>query len=109
MRLQEFAGEKMFYWQEISGTTTLVADKRQKQIWAVRDMNQKLIVVILTEGGSHWGAWGFAYSDTPFVQKSNQMEAPSGGCSLDLPGPLQAAFPKEKIDAHWWPVFDNVN
>jgi hypothetical protein len=109
VRLQRFEGEKTFYWQEISGTAKLVADNRGKRVWAIHNENQQLTVVIHIWGGSHWGAAGFAYSDVPFVRSESQLEAPPGGCTLDLPGPLRAAYPQKQIDAHWWPVFDNVN
>jgi hypothetical protein len=109
VRRQSFAGEKTFYWQEVAGAATLVPDKRQKQVWATRNQNQDLTVVILSQGGSHYGAAGFAYSDAAFVRAPSQAEAPPGGCTLDLPGPLHAAYPQKQIDVHWWPVFDNVN
>ena len=109
VRLQRFTGEKTFRWQMVAGTATLVADVRQRQVWAARDRNQRLTVVILLRGGSHYGATGFAYSDAPFVRSRSQEEAPPGGCTLELPGPLGAAYPQKQIDAHWWPVFDNVN
>jgi hypothetical protein len=109
VRSQHFEGEKIFRWQEVAGAATLVTDERQRQVWAVRNANQQLTVVILVWGGTHYGAAGFAYSDSPFVRSSLQEEAPPGGCTLDLPGPLRAAYPQKQIDGHWWPVFDNVN
>jgi hypothetical protein len=65
--------------------------------------NLKLKVVILTNGGGHWGAYGFAFSDVPLSLSADAM----GSMHLDVPGPLKASSVKQQIDAHWWEVFDD--
>jgi hypothetical protein len=76
-----------------------------RDVWARTTSEAKLKVVIVTAGGGHGGAWGYAYSDVP-LEPYEEFE---GTLQFDLPGPLREADPGAKIDDHWWRVYDDLN
>jgi hypothetical protein len=104
VRRQKFDGEKIFAWNAGAGLPTLLPwGSGGQQVFAKRDHSGVLTVVILTAGGGHYGACGFAYSDRPFAPTPDK----TGRVALDVPGPMRASFLKLRIDDHWWEVFDD--
>ncbi|HUB68604.1 MAG TPA: hypothetical protein VL981_14055 [Candidatus Methylacidiphilales bacterium] len=89
-----------------SGNDTTLA---KNKVWAERGYDGSLKVVILATGDGEAGSQGFAYSDTPLQPVTGDQAGKNRGTpiSLDLPGPLHFAFPKDKIDNHWWKVSAN--
>jgi hypothetical protein len=110
VRQQKFSDEKDFNWDVIAGKATLLPATTIDEgirvanwVWARRTEDQKLDVVIMTVNGGHAVSYGFAYSDKILVP---EKDPDSEVLLLDVPG-MNETSPEEKIDEHWWEVFDD--
>ncbi len=68
-------------------------------VWASRDANGKLTVIIETKDFGHAGEFGYAYSEIP-PQKSGEPEPLSFG---EVPN-LRCTEPAGKVAENWWEV-----
>jgi hypothetical protein len=88
-----------------SETEPFVAGGGEGLIWASRSAQGELSVVIETCDRGHGGRYGFAFSDVPMTPEAR--DEPSSISRIDVPGPLKKVRPDQRIDSHWWSVFND--
>lgn len=78
-------------------------------VWAQRTTDGVLSVSIMTRECGHFADYGFAYSDIPLNPKTIDGKVflygiTQRGQEVSTPGRID--WPWERIDEHWWKVYD---
>lgn len=68
--------------------------------WANRDKKGNYTITILTADWGHMGMAGYVYADTPPASKNDPYS------DFDAPGDLW--MKGERLNTHWWTVFNNL-
>ncbi|HWB59308.1 MAG TPA: hypothetical protein VG733_07440 [Chthoniobacteraceae bacterium] len=77
-------------------------------VWAYRGDDGSLQVSIIEFNRGHFGMFGYAYADKPPSKiVYDWPEDDDGRVHLSFPGTMQATYPRERIDEHWWKVWDD--
>ena len=90
-------------------TIRVVTNSGRRNVWAWRTTDGVLTVSIMTKVRGHFGDYGFAYSDIPLNPKTIEGKTflygiTPRGQEVGTPGMIYE--PRERINEHWWKVWD---
>jgi hypothetical protein len=81
------------------------SDISGRTVWVNRDRSGLYTVTIRTKDYGHSGDYGYTYSDAILDSKPHDIYPQQ----MTLPGSNQLPFVKQKMNAHWWSVYNDLN
>ncbi|HWB58647.1 MAG TPA: hypothetical protein VG733_04110 [Chthoniobacteraceae bacterium] len=105
VRAQNFTGVQLFHLDKAGKIHLVKEGVLGKQVWAERAQDGTLKVSIDMVVVNHGVTYGFGYSDTPITGEKTRGFLHSDTLRLDLPDEWYAR-PKDKIDEHWWRIYN---